>query len=70
METINTKITQTQPFNRFSTLATIGGGFEVIDENGRAVAERADRASANGVAYMLNQAAADGSLAAVMGRLR
>jgi hypothetical protein len=44
----------------YSTLATMGG-YDVVDERGRPVASRETRASANGVAYVLNRAAALGS---------
>lgn len=45
----------------FETLPTIDGGHDVIDsETGRTVAHRATKRSANGVAYLLNGAAAQG----------
>lgn len=58
-----------RPRARFDTLATIDG-YEVVDERGRAVDRRATRVSANGVAYMLNKAAAAGpqALASVLNR--
>lgn len=58
-------------FNRFSTLATMSG-YEVVDERGHPVAEREDRQSASGVAFMLNRAAADGgeALAKTIAKLR
>lgn len=45
--------------HRFTTLATIDG-YDVIDGNGRPVDHRDSLASANGVAYKLNQAAMAG----------
>lgn len=54
---------------QFDTLATIDG-YDVVDERGRAVDHRSTRSSANGVAYMLNRAAAAGpkALASVLNR--
>lgn len=48
----------------FSTLATIEG-WEVVDDRGRAVAHKPTAASANGVAFMLNNAAKAGPKALV-----
>ncbi len=60
------------PLERFSTLATINGDYEVIDTvTGRAVAQRETRRSANGVVWRLNDAAKLGpnSLARAFGRV-
>ena len=53
----------------FDTLATIDG-YDVVDERGYAVAHRDTRASANGVAYVLNNAAKAGpkALASALSR--
>lgn len=61
------------PFKRFDTLPTIDGYEVVAVDTGRPVAVRGSHASANGVAFRLNQVAATGdprSLAAAITNLR
>ncbi len=60
-------------FKRFDTLPTIDGYEVVAADTGRPVAVRPSHASANGVAFRLNQVAATGcprSLATALSNLR
>lgn len=50
----------TRPTKTFDTLPTIDGYQVVFSDTGRPIAARATHASANGLAFVLNQAAKDG----------